>query len=105
MAKTLIEQTLERHNIFAGTLTVHADRGAPMTSKAVALLLAEPAVTKTHSRPYVSNDNPYSESHFKTMKYRPEFPDRLVVIKMRTDSAPSFSLGTTTSIITAAWDI
>jgi putative transposase len=76
LAKKLIEQTLERHNIFPGTLTVHADRGAPMTSKAVAFLLAELAVTKTHSRPYVSNDNPYSESHFKTMKYRPEFPDR-----------------------------
>ena len=76
LAKKLIEQTLERHNICPGTLTVHADRGAPMTSKAVAFLLAELAVTKTHSRPYVSNDNPYSESHFKTMKYRPEFPDR-----------------------------
>jgi putative transposase len=76
LAKKLIEQTLERHNIFAGTLTVHADRGAPMTSKAVALFLAELGVTKTHSRPYVSNDNPYSESQFKTMKYRPEFPDR-----------------------------
>jgi putative transposase len=76
LAKKLIEQTLERHNIFAGTLTVHADRGAPMTSKAVAFFLAELGVTKTHSRPYVSNDNPYSESQFKTMKYRPEFPDR-----------------------------
>jgi putative transposase len=105
LAKKLIEQTLERHNIFAGTLTVHADRGAPMTSKAVAFFLAELGVTKTHSRPYVSNDNPYSESQFKTMKYRPNFRIALVVIKMRTDSAPSFSLGTTTSIITAAWDI
>lgn len=76
LAKKLIEQTLERHNIGPGTLTVHADRGAPMTSKAVAFFLAELGVTKTHSRPYVSNDNPYSESQFKTMKYRPEFPDR-----------------------------
>jgi putative transposase len=76
LAKKLIEQTLERHNICPGTLTVHADRGALMTSKAVALLLAELGVTKTHSRPYVSNDNPYSESQFKTMKYRPEFPER-----------------------------
>jgi putative transposase len=76
LAKKLIEQTLERHNICPGTLTVHADRGAPMTSKAVAFLLAELGVTKTHSRPYVSNDNPYSESQFKTMKYRPEFPER-----------------------------
>ncbi len=76
LAKKLIEQTLERHNICPGTLTVHADRGVPMTSKAVAFLLAELGVTKTHSRPYVSNDNPYSESQFKTMKYRPEFPER-----------------------------
>ena len=76
LAKKLIEQTLQRHNIEPGCLTVHADRGAPMTSKVVAFLLAELGVTKTHSRPYVSNDNPYSESQFKTMKYRPEFPER-----------------------------
>ena len=76
LAKKLIEQTLQRHNIEPGSLTVHADRGAPMTSKVVALFLAELGVTKTHSRPYVSNDNPYSESQFKTMKYRPEFPER-----------------------------
>ena len=76
LAKKLIEQTVERHDIEPGCLTVHADRGAPMTSKAVAFLLAGLGVTKTHSRPYVSNDNPYSESQFKTMKYRPEFPER-----------------------------
>src|SRR5881296_250132 len=76
LAKKLIEPTLERHNIEPGSLTVHADRGAAMTSKQVAFLLAGLGVTKTHSRPYVSNDNPYSESQFKTMKYRPEFPER-----------------------------
>ena len=76
LGKKLIEQTIERQDICAGTLTVHADRGAPMTSKAVAFFLAGLGVTKTHSRPYVSNDNPYSESQFKTMKYRPEFPER-----------------------------
>jgi putative transposase len=76
LAKKLIEQTLQRYNIEPRSLTVHADRGAPMTSKVVAFLLAELGVTKTHSRPYVSNDNPYSESQFKTMKYRPEFPER-----------------------------
>lgn len=76
LAKKLIEQTIERQGIGPGSLTVHADRGAPMSSKGVALLLAELGVTKTHSRPYVSNDNPYSESQFKTMKYRPEFPER-----------------------------
>ena len=76
LAKKLIEQTVERHTICPGTLTVHADRGAAMTSKPVAFLLAGLGVTKSHSRPYVSNDNPYSESQFKTMKYRPEFPER-----------------------------
>jgi putative transposase len=76
LGKKLIEQTIERQSICPGTLTVHADRGAPMTSKAVAFFLAGLGVTKTHSRPYVSNDNPYSESQFKTMKYRPEFPER-----------------------------
>jgi len=76
LAKKLIEQTIERHNIESGTLTVHADRGAAMISKPVAFLLAGLGVTKTHSRPHVSNDNPYSESQFKTMKYRPEFPER-----------------------------
>lgn len=76
LARKLIGETLERQGIFPGTLTIHGDRGAPMTSKTVAFLLAELGVTKTHSRPYVSNDNPYSESQFKTMKYRPEFPER-----------------------------
>ncbi len=75
-AKQLIEQTLEREPIEPGALTLHADRGASMTSKPVAFLLAGLGVTKTHSRPHVSNDNPYSESQFKTMKYRPEFPER-----------------------------
>jgi len=62
-------------------LTIHADRGTSMTSKTVAHLLADLGVTKTHSRPHVSNDNPYSESQFKTMKYRPEFPDRFGCIE------------------------
>jgi putative transposase len=76
LGKRLIEQTIERQNLCPGTLTVHADRGPAMKSKVVALFLAELGVTKTHSRPSVSNDNPYSESQFKTMKYRPEFPER-----------------------------
>jgi putative transposase len=76
LAMRLIKQTLERQRIEPGTLTLHADRGSSMTSKPVAFLLAELGVTKTHSRPHVSNDNPYSESQFKTMKYRPQFPER-----------------------------
>jgi len=76
LAQRFIEQTLERQGIEPGELTLHADRGSSMTSKPVAFLLAELGVTKTHSRPHVSNDNPYSESQFKTMKYRPQFPER-----------------------------
>jgi len=76
LAQRLIQETLERQQIEPGKLTLHADRGSSMTSKPVAFLLAELGVTKTHSRPHVSNDNPYSESQFKTMKYRPEFPER-----------------------------
>ena len=76
LAKKLIEETCEKQNIQPDTLGLHADRGSAMRSKPVALLLADLSVTKTHSRPYTSNDNPYSESQFRTMKYRPEFPDR-----------------------------
>ena len=76
LANRLIEQTCHRHQIPKGQLTLHADRGSSMKSKPVALLLADLGVTKTHSRPHVSNDNPYSEAQFKTLKYRPEFPER-----------------------------
>jgi putative transposase len=76
LAKRLIAATCEKQGIEPGTLTIHADRGTSMTSKPVALMLADLGVTKTHSRPHVSDDNPYSESQFKTLKYCPEFPDR-----------------------------
>jgi putative transposase len=76
LARTLIEDTCRKQQIQPGQLTIHADRGSSMTSKPVAFLLADLGVTKTHSRPYVSDDNPYSESQFRTMKYRPDFPDR-----------------------------
>jgi putative transposase len=76
LAERLITTCCERQSILPGDLTIHADRGSAMTSKSVALLLADLGVTKTHSRPHVSNDNPYSESQFKTMKYRPDFPER-----------------------------
>ena len=75
LAKTLIEGTCEKQMIQRGQLLIHADRGSSMTSKPVAFLMADLGVTKSHSRPSVSNDNPYSESQFKTMKYRPEFPE------------------------------
>ena len=76
LAKKLIAETCNRQCIEPGQLGLHADRGSAMTSKSFALLLSDLGVTKTHSRPYVSNDNPFSESAFKTLKYRPGFPDR-----------------------------
>jgi putative transposase len=76
LAKTLISETCAKQGIALGQLTLHADRGSSMKSNAVALLLADLGITKTHSRPHVSNDNPFSEAQFKTLKYRPEFPQR-----------------------------
>ena len=76
LARKLIAETCAKQMIQPDQLLIHADRGSSMTSKPVALLMADLGVTKSHSRPSVSNDNPYSESQFKTMKYRPEFPER-----------------------------
>jgi putative transposase len=73
-AEELIRETIERNGIVPET--VHADRGTSMTSKKVSQLLIDLGVTRSHSRPKVSNDNPYSESHFKTTKYQPDFPQR-----------------------------
>jgi putative transposase len=75
-AKRMIEQAYEQQNIKPGQVTIHADRGPAPAGKVVAQLLADLGLTKSHSRPHVANDNPFSESQFKTMKYRPEFPDR-----------------------------
>ncbi len=76
LAKQLIETTIEKQNVPSEQLIIHSDRGPSMTSHSVAQLLSSLGVTKSHSRPHVSNDNPFSESQFKTMKYRPEFPKR-----------------------------
>jgi putative transposase len=76
LAKAFIAATIKAHGITADVLTIHADRGTSMTSKPVAVLLAELGVTRSHSRPHVSNDNPYSEAAFKTLKYCPAFPER-----------------------------
>ena len=76
LAERLIADTVAKQGIEPGQLTIHADRGSSMASKPVALLLADLGVAKSHSRPHTSNDNPYSEAQFKTLKYRPGFPDR-----------------------------
>jgi len=76
LAQKLIQESCQKQGIRPGQLLIHADRGSSMKSKPVALLLADLGVTKTHSRPHTSDDNPYSESQFKTLKYRPDFPER-----------------------------
>lgn len=89
LAQRLIEETCRKQAVRPGQLTIHADRGASMTSKPVALLLADLGVTKTHSRPHTSDDNPFSEAQFKTLKYRPGFPGRFASI----EEARSFCQG------------
>jgi putative transposase len=81
LANRLIHETCHKQGIVPAQLTLHADRGSSMKSNCVALLLSDLGVTKTHSRPHVSNDNPFSESQFKTLKYRPEFPQRFGAIQ------------------------
>ena len=76
LAERLIDATCVKQGIAPQQLTIHADRGAPMRSKLVALLFSDLGLVASHSRPRVSNDNPFSESQFRTLKYRPEFPDR-----------------------------
>ena len=81
LAEQLIAESAFKQGISTGQLTLHADRGSSMRSKPVALLLEDLGITKTHSRPHVSNDNPFSESAFKTLKYRPSFPARFASIE------------------------
>ena len=80
LAEALIEETLVHQNILPGQLTIHADNGSPMISTPVAALLVELGVAKSHSRPHTSDDNPFSQSHFKTMKQRPQVPERFASI-------------------------
>jgi putative transposase len=81
LAQRLLADCIRKQGVQRDQLTIHADRGTSMMSKPVALLLADLGVTKSHSRPKTSNDNPYSEAQFKTMKYRPNFPDRFGAIE------------------------
>jgi len=90
IAKALIEQAAEQQHITPGILGLHADRGAPQRARPVAFLLADLGITKTHSRPYTSTDNPYSESNFKTLKYRPEFLARFDSIEHAREHCRAF---------------
>lgn len=76
LARELVQQTCEKQDIQEDKLILHSDRGAPMVAKSLAMLLGDLGVTKSHSRPHVSDDNPFSEAQFKTMKYRPDYPNR-----------------------------
>jgi len=90
IAEELIEQTCQKQNIEPGQLTIHADRGSAMTSKTLAVLMEDLGVAKSHSRPHVSNDNPFSEAQFKTMKYRPQYPSRFASINEARDFGETF---------------
>jgi putative transposase len=79
--KPLLRDAIAKHQVAPGQLTLHADRGGPMKAKATAFLLADLGVTRSHNRPHTSNDNPFSESHFKTLKYQPRFPRRFGCIE------------------------
>ena len=79
--RPLLDDAIAKHQVPPGQLTLHADRGGPMKAKATALLLADLGVTRSHNRPHTSNDNPFSESHFKTLKYQPRFPSRFGCIE------------------------
>ncbi|MBL8470303.1 MAG: transposase, partial [Rhodocyclaceae bacterium] len=90
LANQLIEHAVKTQGIDPGRLTLHADRGASMKSKPVAQLLADLGVTKSHSRPHTSDDNPFSEAQFKTLKYQPHFPARFGCIEDARDYCRRF---------------
>ncbi len=90
LAKVLIDDSIGKHQVDRGQLTLHADRGSSMASKPVAFLLADLGVNKSHSRPHMPNDNPYSEAQFKTLKYRPDFPKTFDNIEAARDFCVAF---------------
>jgi len=90
LAEALIADAIARHSVDRGQLTVHADRGPAMTSKTIVQLLAELSVTRSHSRPKTSNDNPFIEASFKTLKYDPTFPDRFGSIQHAREHCEAF---------------
>jgi len=102
LAKSLIGASYHKQQIVPGQLTIHADRGSSMKSKVVAQLLDDLGVTKTHSRPHVSNDNPYSEAQLKTLKYCPQLPERFGSIQDSRCFCQPSSPGITGSTTTVA---
>ena len=104
LASRLIRESYLKQGVDPGKLTIHADRGSSMTSKTVAELLVDLGVAKSHSRPHVSDDNPFSESQFKTLKYRPAFPDRFGSTRMPGSFPGISSVGTTFNTVIRASD-
>jgi Integrase core domain len=102
-AERFLAETIRKQHIVPDQLTIHSDRGTSMASKTVALLLADLGVIKSHSRPHCSNDNPYSEAQFKTLKYRPEFPDQFGSIEDGRAFVSVSSAGTTTNTAIRGW--
>jgi putative transposase len=92
LAARLIRETVDKEGVLESQLTIHSDRGPAMKSQGVAQLLASLGVAKSHSRPHVSNDNPFSESQFKTLKYCPEFPDRFATFAQALEFCRKFFL-------------
>lgn len=90
LAKQLVAETAEKQGIEPGTLTIHADNGTPMKGKPLRQLLIDLGINQSHSRPYTSDDNPFSEAQFKTMKYRPDYPNRFESIEAARDWAREF---------------
>ena len=103
LAEVLIRQTCAKQGIDRDQLTIHADRGSSMTSKPVAFLLADLGVTQSHSRPHISNDNPFSEAQFKTLKYRPDFPAGSARSRKLDCTVRTSSVGITMNTATPGW--
>jgi putative transposase len=101
LASRLIEESCSQQGIDASQLSLHSDRGPAMTSRSLALLAARLGIQLSHNRPHVSNDNPFSESQFKTLKYHPEFPDRFGSFEHALSVCRELFPGTTTNITTA----
>ena len=100
LAQQLIDEALVRYGVGPGQLTIHQDRGAPMTAHNYLELMGEFKVTSSHSRPRVSNDNPFSESQFKTCKYQPDYPGVFTNVVIHASGLNAISIGTTLTIFT-----
>jgi transposase InsO family protein len=103
LAQQLMDEALSRYQVASGQLTIHQDRGSPMIAHSYLDLLGERGVTGSHSRPWVSNDDPFSESQFKTTKYQPDYPGRFENVSHARPWFESYVDWYNFEHITAAW--